>query len=428
MKPKVLIIGAGPGGLTVANELKNYGIEFEIVDKSDTVGGIWNINREDSPIYNSTHFISSKTLSGFSSHPMPDHYPDYPSHKKIYQYILDYANTNELTNLVKLNTGVTRIENNNNTWEVSFDNGKTTEYSDVISAIGLTMYTHMPNGIDNYKGEFIHSKDYFSPEVFKDKKILIIGAGNSGCDIACDAAQFASETSLSLRRGYYFLPKYIMGMPADVYGSKNNLPDVIYKPMQEFLLNNFLVGKPSKYGLPDPDHRVLESHPIMNTQLLHHLGHGDVQIKPDIETYNANSITFKDGKEETFDLIVFATGYQRVYPFLESINPIYNDPNERIDLHLEIFDRDHDNLMIMGGLELAGGAYPVLERQARLIGKYLSEKHKGSSAYNKFKDELKSKNINVKGKKKYINSQRHKYYVDMSLYHKLLEKQIKELG
>ena len=112
--------------------------------------------------------------------------------------------------------------------------------------------------------------------------VLVVGGGNSGCDIAVDVSRTASRAFISLRRGYWFIPKHLFGVPADVFGHRGpELPRWIEQPVFERLLR-LLLGDPTRLGLPAPDHRLFETHPVLNTQLLHALGHGELGVKPDV--------------------------------------------------------------------------------------------------------------------------------------------------
>ena len=114
--------------------------------------------------------------------------------------------------------------------------------------------------------------------------MLIVGAGNSGVDIACDAARHADAAFLSVRRGYRFIPKHIFGLPTDALHqpASSNRPRASASPGDLNELVDTLVGDLTRLGLPAPDHDLLSSHPIMNTQVLHHLAHGDLVAKPDL--------------------------------------------------------------------------------------------------------------------------------------------------
>src|SRR5690606_6848770 len=140
------------------------------------------------------------------------------------------------------------------------------------------------------------SAEYRSPAIFEGKRVLLVGCGNSACDIAVDAVHRAASVDLSVRRGYYFLPKFILGRPTDTFGGAVKLPRRL-KQLIDGLLVRALVGKPSQYGLPDPDYKLYESHPVMNSLVLHHLGHGDIKARPDIRQVEGRRVTFSDGRQ-----------------------------------------------------------------------------------------------------------------------------------
>ena len=105
---------------------------------------------------------------------------------------------------------------------------------------------------------------YKRAEVFAGKRVLIIGAGNSGCDIAVDAVHHAASVDMSVRRGYYFVPKYLFGRPADTLNNGRPLPPRIKQAVDSRLLKMF-TGDPVRFGFPEPDYRIYESHPVVNT-------------------------------------------------------------------------------------------------------------------------------------------------------------------
>ena len=134
--------------------------------------------------------------------------------------------------------------------------------------------------------------------------------GNSGVDIACDAARQAEAAFISLRRGYHFVPKHMFGVPTDVFLSGQvRPPEGVVIPDDPDKMLGALVGDLTRFGLKAPDHKAMQSHPIMNTQILHYLAHGDLNAKVDVESFTETGAIFKDGSEETFDMVLFATGY-----------------------------------------------------------------------------------------------------------------------
>ncbi|MFZ1775430.1 MAG: NAD(P)/FAD-dependent oxidoreductase, partial [Rhizobiaceae bacterium] len=198
MTTHVSIIGAGPAGLATGRALKSQGIPFTIFERHTDVGGIWDIENPGSPIYDSAHFISSKTMSGFAGFPMPESYPDYPSNRQILGYARAFADQAGLRPHIRFSTPVSAARRTADGWQLEAG-GETLEFSHLIAAPGTNWQPRMPAFESHFDGEIIHSVKYKNAEMLRGKRVLIIGAGNSGCDIACDAARSADTAFISLR-------------------------------------------------------------------------------------------------------------------------------------------------------------------------------------------------------------------------------------
>jgi len=419
-RDKICIVGAGPGGLCVAVALRARGIPFEILDAGSRVGGIWDIDRPDSPMYESAHFISSRTLSGFPGFPMPESYPDYPRHDQVLSYIEAYAAQHDLERHI---TFATRVESASRAegggWTLTLDSGEQRMYGGLCAATGVNWHASLPEFPGTWSGESYHSSRYRSAEEFRGKRVLIVGAGNSGCDIACDAALSAERAFISVRRGYHFVPKYLFGKPTDVFAHAGpSLPAWLEERVFGFLINRVLVGDLTRYGLPAPDHALLRSHPIMNTQVLHHLGHGDLEVRPNIRELCGHEVEFTDGSREEIDAIVWATGYERLYPFLGE-----DDVDRRegsLDLYLNVFHRRYPDLFIIGLFETDGAAYPLYGAQAELIAAYAKARSDGTAgAFDRLRVEGRP---DLRGGRKYLSSARHEYYVKSDVYERVLRR------
>jgi cation diffusion facilitator CzcD-associated flavoprotein CzcO len=423
--PPVGIIGAGPAGLCAAVALKARNIPFEIVDAGDGVGGIWDITRAETPMYEAAHFISSRTQSGFPGFSMPADYPDYPRHDQVLRYIRAFADHHDLTDRVETHTVVQHVRpGDDGRWQVEFASGDPREWSGLVVATGTTWHPNRPHVPGTFDGEQMHAFAFRSPEIFRGKRVLVVGGGNSGADIACEAARHASKAFLSLRRGYHFVPKYIFGQPADVFAHAGpTLPTWLEEKVFGFLINKVLVGNLTRYGLPRPDHPILRSHPIMNTQVLHYLGHGDLAYRPDVAELRGSSVRFVDGREEPIDLIVWATGYQRRFPFLEN-----EGGDRKLDLYLELFHRASHTLAFMGLFETDGAAYELFGLQAELVAAYLDARRTNPAAAARFDARRATARPDVRGGRPYLDSLRHAYYVRSGLYLKALRAELRNLG
>lgn len=369
------VVGAGPGGLAAGRWLRALDIPFEGFERNPDVGGIWNMGFAGSPMYESAHFISSKTLSGFRDFPMPDSYPDYPSHRQILRYLEGYATRFDLRRHFKFGASVEGARpGDGGRWVVRLGDGTERTFAGLITAVGCEWRPFVPSFPGHFEGEIIHSREYRHPRQFEGRRVLIVGAGNSGCDIACDASRAATRALISLRRGYYFIPKHIFGKPADVFDEAGpHLPYLIERPVLQALLR-LLNGDLTRLGLPKPDHSILESHPVMNTQILHALQHGDIETRPDVRELRGPQVVFADGRVDAVDLIVLATGYVRGVPFLPAGVLADDDVSE---LFLNVFHRLERNLFVLGHFTADGGAYPLLDRQAELVARVVDARRRG---------------------------------------------------
>ncbi|KMW59670.1 monooxygenase, flavin-binding family [Candidatus Rhodobacter oscarellae] len=422
----VCVIGAGPAGLATARALRAKGLAYRQFDAGQKVGGIWDIERDGSPMYDSAHFISSKTMSGFAAFPMPDHYPDYPSNAQIQSYIEDFASTNDLASAIAFETKITDIEKlDGGTWRVTTDRGETTEFLGVVCATGTQWHPKLPDLQGQFDGEIIHSNTYRSTETFKGRRVLIIGAGNSGCDIACDAAANADAAFISMRRGYHFIPKHVFGKPADLFDHEGpNLPLWLGRPILTLLLRMY-VGDVTRLGLPKPDHKLFESHPILNSQILHYLQHGDIAAKVDVDHLDASEVVFKDGSRETVDLIVCATGYSQRQSFARDY---FEYRGDRPNMHLQIFNRAHRNLFGISHIETNSGAFKMFDQMAFLIANYLRDQIDGAQSAGRMDAMITGPAPDLSGGIKFVASDRHQGYVDSDTFKRHLDKVSKSLG
>ena len=173
-------------------------------------------------------------------------------------------------------------------------------------------------GADEFAGEQIHVHHYREPDILVGKRVLVLGIGNSAVDIAVESSRIAEATFLAMRRGAYVLPKFLGGKPIDEVSPAwtTFLPLSMRRVVMERMLN-MAVGDVTDYGLPKPDHKLLEAHPTVSSELLSRLGHGDIEVRPNIDRFTGGrTVRFVDGSEEEIDLVVYCTGYRITFPFL----------------------------------------------------------------------------------------------------------------
>ena len=419
------IVGAGPSGLMLARRLAATPTTFEVFERNADVGGIWDIDAPGSPVYESAHFISSRTLSGFPGFPMPDDYPDYPDHRQVLSYIRAYADRFDLRRHISFGNSVERASAADGFWELRLGDGNIRRCRYLICANGVTWVPNAATWPGEFNGEVRHAVTYRSPREFAGRRVLVVGGGNTGADIACDASAAADQAFWSLRRGYHLIPKHVMGKPSDVFAEQGpNLPHWLEVRIFTGILRA-LNGDLRRFGLPKPDHRLFESHPLMNTQILHYLSHGDCIAKPDITSFDADEVVFADGSRERIDLVITATGYHQTCPFLD--DGVLETTGGRPDLYLGMFARNHPNLAALGLIEFAAAAYPTFDRMAEVIVADATAAP-GSGTAETFRHLKANHHPDLKGGRRYIDSNRHANYVELDTYLKILKKVRAKVG
>lgn len=422
------VIGAGPAGLAAARNLQRFEIPFVGFESHDDVGGLWDIASETSTMYESAHLISSKRMTEFKEFPMRDEVADYPHHSRLREYFRDFAASTGLYEYYQFGATVESVEPQKGGafWRITYrcENQQHTEdVAGVLVANGTLHKPNMPEFAGAFSGQMMHSAEYKSAEVFAGKRVLVVGAGNSGCDIAVDAIHRAKHVDMSVRRGYHFVPKYVFGKPADSIGGKVTLPFKLKQKVDGLLLKQF-TGNPANFGFPEPDHKLYESHPIVNSLILHHLGHGDIHIKADIERFDGNQVHFVDGSVEDYDLILLATGYKLHYPFIDL--SLLNWKGAAPHLYLNCFHPSYNNLFLMGMVEAAGLGWEGRYEQAELVARYIAAA--GTKSAKKF-DKIKAEPFpEMAGGVKYIRLDRMAYYVHKDTYRRAVRKHIAGLS
>ena len=423
MSDKAAIIGGGPAGLAMGRALKAFGVDFDIIEQMDDFGGLWNRDWDLSPIYDSAHFISSRTMSHFDGYQMPEDWPDYPRHDQILEYCRAYARDMGLYDHARFGISVTAAAPIEGGWQVETSDGEARSYRWLICANGATWDANVPEIPGDFAGRVRHSGEYNGAAEFDGKRVLVVGCGNSGADIACDAAQRADHAGISLRRGYWFIPKHFEGLPTDVYAAKQ--PKVPLWIRQKVLKRRLLkmIGDPARLGLPMPDHELLETHPLMNDQILYYLRHGDLKVYPDIERFDGGDVVFKDGSRATFDEVILATGYKWTTPFLpDDANPFRDG---KAEIPLCMFSPTYDDLFFISFIKAAGSSITLFGEMAWIIARAIAAK--GAEA-DRLRAEVARNDFDLKKGLKMVASGRHEAYVNRDAFTAALTKLRRRMG
>ncbi|MAY89335.1 MAG: monooxygenase [Pseudooceanicola sp.] len=414
------LIGAGPMGLAMAKVLAEHGIAFDGFELHSDVGGLWDIDAPRSTMYETAHLISSARMTEFADFPMRKDIAEYPSHRDMRSYFRDFAQHFDLYRHYSFNCEVlncTPLGGSGEGWRVTWrdESGATRNatYAGVMIANGTLSTPNIPAFKGEFTGEMIHSAAYRHASQFSGKRVLIVGAGNSGCDIAVDAIHHAASCDLSMRRGYYFVPKYVFGKPADTLGGAIRLPMPIKRVIDGTILKWF-VGNPQKYGFPKPDYRLYESHPIVNSLVLYHAGHGDIRVRPDIDRFDGNTAIFTDGTRAEYDMVLTATGYRLDYPFIAP--ELLNWQGDAPHLYLNCLVPDRDDLFVLGMVEASGLGWQGRHEQAEMVARYITGLCADTTAAHDLQKTKAAGFERATGGMSYIKLPRMAYYVDKTTY------------
>ncbi len=423
------LIGAGPMGLAMAKTLIEQGVPFQGFELADDVGGLWNIDAPRSTMYETAHLISSKRMTEFTDFPMQEDTAEYPSHREMKRYFQEFANAFDLYRHFHFGAEVLSAKPlQDGGWDVTWRDRagveQTQTFAGILIANGTLSEPNMPKFKGEFTGELIHASEYRYPTQFAGKRVLVIGAGNSGCDIAVDAIHHGLSCDLSMRRGYYFVPKYVFGVPADTMGGKIRLPMWLKRKVDGAILKWF-VGDPQKYGFPKPDYALYESHPVVNSLILFHAGHGDLKVRSDVERFEGKTVHFRDGSSSDYDMILTATGYSLHYPFIEK--DLLNWKGDAPDLYLNCMHPDRDDLFVLGMVEASGLGWQGRHEQAEMVARYIAGLRSGNAAAKAIRATKSDGYERATGGMNYIDLPRMAYYVDKATYRKEVTGQIAAL-
>lgn len=383
----VAIIGAGAAGLTCLKSLLEYGIQPVVFERSDRFGGLWKVHENgqecDTAAYRSLITNTSKQMMAFSDFPFEKEVADFPSREVVSDYLKNYTEQFHLAQYIQFNTNVIRADKEADgrfIVEVESEGNKETHTFDwLIIANGRHEKVFMPDieGLDTFPGKVLHSRDYFSPESFEGKTVLVVGAGSSAIDIASEVAEVASSTFLSMRSPSWLVPRFIDNKAYDLQLTK--LSASLPKAVREKAFRSKLIKAYRQYdaqairqyfGTPNHSLELEKQRFVPNDLLLKRLEQGKLEVKPVIQSVSGNEVTFEDGRVETVDTIIFATGYQIDIPFME---PAFTGvENNYVPLYQQIFSPNTSHLAMCGMCYIVGPILPALEMQGRYIAEVIA--------------------------------------------------------
>lgn len=427
------VIGAGPSGLAALKRLREMGIAAECLEREDGSGGNWYHGSATSRVFESTRLISSKTLTAFADFPMPAAYPAYPDHRQCLEYLRGYARAFGLEPHIRFGTTVERIEPVGAPgagWRVQAANEAPRTYAGVVIASGHNHEPRRPAIPGQFAGHLLHAADYTSPTdpvPLAGRRVLVIGGGNSGCDIAVEAAKHAAATAHSTRRGYYVVPRTVYGRPADLRGErllKMGAPTWLRRLVGLRMIDR-TIGLPWRHGLPRPDHRLFETHPVINSELLPLIAAGRIRPRGDVAAFDGHDAVFRDGTREPFDVVICATGYRITHPFLDARHLGAADPDGVPRLFMNLLHTDRDDVAVVGLIQPDSGQWGITDLQAAVVARMAAAARAsaGAAAW-LYRERQRPEPVSPI---RYVDSPRHALEVEHFSYRRRLERLITAL-
>lgn len=308
----VVVLGAGPAGLATAAELGRRGVDALVLDRADAVGASWRGH------YDRLRLHTVRWLSGLPGLAMPKRYGSWVSREHVVEYLEDYARHHRLD--VRLGTSVQRLRRDGADWVVETDEGDQVRAGAVVVATGYNHTPLLPDwpGRDGFAGELLHASAYRNGAPYAGQEVLVVGAGNSGAEIAVDLVEHgARRVLLAVRTPPHLLLREVGGMPTTVVSVLTRyVPSALVDPVVG-LVQRLTVGDLTRHGLPRPTkgvyRRVREEGqiPILDVGLIDALRAGSVEVVTGVESFDGAEVVLSDGARVQPDVVVAATGYRR---------------------------------------------------------------------------------------------------------------------
>jgi len=320
---QVLVLGGGPAGLAVAGCLVQAGVEPVLIEKAEDVGSSWRGH------YHRLHLHTVKQHSALPHRPFPAHYPRYVSRQQMVDYLQDYARGFGLNpRFGEEAVSITRVGEH---WRTVCKSGNTFISSAVVVATGAGREPHEPAwpGQDEYRGHLLHSRSYRNAAPFAGQRVLVVGMGNTGAEIALDLAENGAQPTLSVRSPVNVVRRDVLGRPTQLTAIMISRLPVRLADAIARLFRDLTVGDLGRYGLrtstTSPLRQLREEGrtPVIDVGTLAMIKAGRIAVKPGVQTFTAQGARFTDGSHEAYDAVILATGWR---PAIQALFPATEVP------------------------------------------------------------------------------------------------------
>jgi dimethylaniline monooxygenase (N-oxide forming) len=369
MAKKIAVIGAGAAGLISAKTMLQAGFDVTVFELGSCIGGLWDFNNDNglAVAYRNLHINTDTYLTQLRDYPFKPGVSDYAHHTEMHAYLRGYAEHFGVDKLIRFKSKVTKLTPlAEGGWNVEINGAERSRFDAVVVATGHLHKPRWPKLPGDFAGQYLHAASYRDPRPFVDRRVCVVGLGNSALDIATDLAHIAARTVVSARTGAFIWPKYAFGYPMTRVAGR--VHDVPFLPLRakswlSRTINKLVVrmvwGRMSDYGIELPEKK---GHPISNQFFLSEVKYGRIVLKGGIKRIDGKRIRFDDDSSDEFDALIAATGYTVEFPFLDKA--LLGNDDTLLPLYRRVVPPDLRGLYFVGYFNLDWASNPVYEQQA----------------------------------------------------------------